>query len=101
MLVNNKLVYYIFFFLSDVNYICNSEYGSDYSEDLNTSKKIKTIKIKFVNFCKESNTEKDIVTKTLPVTMTLNRLKDLGRRLFSLGNKELEFSYLTKEVSTF
>lgn len=31
--------------------------------------------------------------------MTLNRLKDLGKRLFDLGNKQLEFSYLTKEVN--
>lgn len=51
-----------------------------------------------MNFCKESNTEKDIILKTLPITMTLNRLKDLGKRLFGLGNKQLEFSYLTKEV---
>ncbi|VVC27021.1 Hypothetical protein CINCED_3A022009 [Cinara cedri] len=74
-----------------------SKYGSDYSEDLNTSKKIKTIKIKIVNFCIESNSEKDVIIKTLPITMTLNRLKDLGKRLFGLGNKQIEFSYLTKE----
>lgn len=76
----------------------NLEYGSDYSEDLNTSTKIKTVKIKIVNFCKETNTEKDTVLKTLPITMTLNRLKELGKRLFGLGNKQIEFSYLTKEV---
>jgi len=29
--------------------------------------------------------------------MTINRLKDLGKRLFGLGSKQLEFSYLTKE----
>lgn len=81
--------------------ICVLEYGSDYSEDMNTSKKIRTIKIKIVNFCKESNSEKDVIIKTLPISMTLNRLKDLGKRLFSLGNKKLEFSYLTKEVGTF
>jgi len=52
-----------------------------------------------VNFCKESSTEKDVIIKTLPITMTLNRLKDLGKRLFGLGNKQLEFSYLTKEVN--
>jgi len=52
-----------------------------------------------VNFCKESNTEKDVIIKTLPITMTLNRLKELGKRLFGLGNKQLEFSYLTKEVN--
>lgn len=52
-----------------------------------------------MNFCKESSTEKDVIIKTLPITMTLNRLKDLGKRLFSLGNKQLEFSYLTKEVN--
>lgn len=75
------------------------EYGSDYSEDLNTSNKIRTIKIRIVNFCKESSTEKDVIIKTLPITMTLNRLKDLGKRLFGLGNKQLEFSYLTKEVN--
>lgn len=54
-----------------------------------------------MNFCKESNTEKDVVIKTLPITMTLNRLKDLGKRLFGLGSKRLEFSYLTKEVNYF
>ncbi|XP_001945495.1 tubulin-specific chaperone E [Acyrthosiphon pisum] len=74
-----------------------AKYGSDYSEDLNTSNKIKTIKIRIVNFCKETSTEKDVITKTLPITMTLNRLKDLGKRLFGLGNKQLEFSYLIKE----
>lgn len=52
-----------------------------------------------MNFCKESSTEKDVIIKTLPITMTLNRLKDLGKRLFGLGNKQLEFSYLTKEVN--
>lgn len=56
------------------------------------------VKIKFVNFCKETNTEEDTIIKTLPITMTLNRLKDLGRRLFGLGNKQIEFSYSTKEV---
>ncbi|XP_060840515.1 tubulin-specific chaperone E [Rhopalosiphum padi] len=74
-----------------------AKYGSDYSEELNTSNKIRTIKIRIVNFCKESNTEKDVIIKTLPITMTLNRLKELGKRLFGLGNKQLEFSYLTKE----
>jgi len=52
-----------------------------------------------VNFCKETSTEKDVIIKTLPITMTLNRLKDLGKRLFGLGNKQLEFSYLIKEVN--
>lgn len=66
---------------------------------MNTSKKIKTIKIRIVNYCKESSSEKDLVIKTLPITMTLNRLKDLGKRLFGLGSKQLEFSYLTKEVN--
>ncbi|XP_025190549.1 tubulin-specific chaperone E isoform X1 [Melanaphis sacchari] len=74
-----------------------AKYGSDYSEDLNTSNKIKTIKVRIVNFCKESNTEKDVIIKTLPITMTLNRFKDLGKRLFGLGNRQLEFSYVTKE----
>jgi len=81
-----------------LSYIYDIEYGSDYSQDLNTSNKIKTIKIRIVNYCKESRTEKDIVIKTLPITMTLHRLKELGKRLFSLGSKPLEFSYLTKEV---
>lgn len=40
-----------------------------------------------------------VVIKTLPVTMTVNRLKELGKRLFNLGSKQLEFSYITKEVS--
>lgn len=31
--------------------------------------------------------------------MTIYRLKELGKRLFGLGNKTLEFSYLTKEVN--
>jgi len=52
-----------------------------------------------VNFCKETSTEMDVIIKTLPITMTLNRLKDLGKRIFGLGNKQLEFSYLTKEVN--
>lgn len=52
-----------------------------------------------MNFCKESRLEKDVVIKTLPVTMTLYRFKELGKRLFDLGNKTLEFSYLTKEVN--
>lgn len=75
------------------------EYGSNYSENMNTSSKIKTIKIRIVNFCKESKTEKNEVIKTLPVTMTLHRFKELGKRLFGLGNKTLEFSYITKEVN--
>lgn len=33
--------------------------------------------------------------------MTINRLKELGKRLFGLGSKQLEFSYLTKEVDIF
>jgi len=41
----------------------------------------------------------DVIIKTLPITMTLNRLKDLGKRIFGLGNKQLEFSYLIKEVN--
>lgn len=52
-----------------------------------------------MSFCKESSTEKDVIIKTLPITMTLNRLKDLGKRLFGLGNRQLEFSYLIKEVN--
>lgn len=52
-----------------------------------------------MNFCKETSTEKDVIIKTLPISMTLNRLKDLGKRLFGLGNKQLEFSYLIKEVN--
>jgi len=52
-----------------------------------------------VNFCKETSTEMDVIIKTLPITMTLNRLKDLGKRIFGLGNKQLEFSYLIKEVN--
>lgn len=74
------------------------EYGSDYSEDLNDSKKIKTIKIRIVSFCKELNTENDAQMKTLPITMTLYRLKELGKRLFNLGNKSIELAYITKEV---
>lgn len=84
-----------------LKFIYDSEYGSDYSEDLNTSNKIKTIKIRIVSYCKESRTEKDVVIKTLPITMTLHRLKELGKRLFSLGSKMLEFSYFTKEVNFF
>lgn len=52
-----------------------------------------------MNFCKDSSTEKDVIIKTLPVTMTLHRLKELGKRLFGLGSKQLELSYYTKEVS--
>lgn len=52
-----------------------------------------------MNFCKETSTEMDVIIKTLPITMTLNRLKELGKRLFGLGNKQLEFSYLIKEVN--
>lgn len=70
-------------------------------EDLYPSKKIKTIKIKIVNFCKESNAEMNVIEKTIPTSMTINRLKDLGKRLFNLGNKQLEFSYLTKEVNSY
>lgn len=81
--------------------IIDLEYGSNCLEDLYPSKKIKTIKIKIVNFCKESNAEINVIEKTLPTTMTINRLKDLGKRLFNLGNKELEFSYLTKEVNIY
>lgn len=40
-----------------------------------------------------------VVTKTLPSTMTLHRLKELGKRLFGLGSKQLQFSYSTKEVN--
>ncbi|XP_050425004.1 tubulin-specific chaperone E [Adelges cooleyi] len=72
-----------------------AKYGSDYSEDINTSNKIKTISIKLVSFCKESNVKHNMKTKTLPVTMTLNRLKELSKRLFNLGNKPLEFTYST------
>lgn len=89
----------MFFNFRYFNLIFDLEYGSDYSEDLNTSNKIKTIKLRIVNFCKESSTEKDVIVKTLPVSMTLHRLKELGKRLFGLGNKQLELSYYTKEVN--
>lgn len=89
-------------FISDIfSFIYGLEYGSNCPEDPFPSKKIKTIKIKIKNFCKESNTEINVVEKTLPTTMTINRLKDLGKRLFSLGNKQLEFSYITKEVNIY
>jgi len=80
------------------NFIYDLDYGSDYSEDLNTSNKIKTIQIRIVNYCKESKTEKDLVIKKLPITMTLHRLRELGNHLFKLGNKQIELSYITKEV---
>lgn len=74
-----------------------ASYGSDYSADLNPSSKIKTIQIKIVNYCKESKTEKDLVIKKLPITITLHRVRDIGNRLFNLGSKQIELSYITKE----
>ncbi|XP_050549145.1 tubulin-specific chaperone E [Daktulosphaira vitifoliae] len=69
------------------------KYGTYYIDNTESTNKIKTIKVKLVNYCKTSNKEINIKTKTLPVTMTMYRLKELSKRIFNLGNKNLELTY--------